>query len=602
MGAIVVLLLGMVGRLAGEPAAGVLEAQSQRIAVIDRVKDCVLAVFPASGQGGGSGVVISPDGFALTNFHVVLPCGKAMQCGMADGRVYDAVIVSVDPTGDIALIKLFGREDFPAAELGNSDDARPGQWVFALGNPFLLATDMQPTVTYGIISGVHRYQFPAGTLLEYADCLQIDASINPGNSGGPLFDARGRLIGINGRASFEKRGRVNVGAAYAISINQIKNFLGALHSGQIVDHATLGARVATDADGRVVVTDILESSDAFRRGLRYDDEIIRFGQRPISTPNDLKNVLGIFPKGWRVPLSYRRDGRRHDILVRLAGVHGQAELIEKAAGRQTLERLPMPIPTPKPDEDPEKPRGREKAKNKPSKTPKDKILPPAHRQLPQEEQFPTPPVVAQHFAEKRGFANYYFNTVEQQRVWRAWSDRIRPAAAGAAWALAGQSQRGVAFQLEITDTSATLKVPNLQTTWRADEDGSAALLPEHSGGLLPALYLWRRLAVEGLGQFGEVYYHGTAPLCGHEGLVDVLVGLHQGVEGRFYFDAIEGHLLALELFADDQSDPCEVYFSSYRERQGRFWPDQIAIRYGDEPFATFQVTEAKTREQGKTTK
>ena len=69
-----------------------------------------------------------------------------------------------------------------------------------MGNPFLLATDFQPTVTYGIVSGVHRYQFPAGTLLEYTDCLQTDASINPGNSGGPLFDAQGRLIGINGRA------------------------------------------------------------------------------------------------------------------------------------------------------------------------------------------------------------------------------------------------------------------------------------------------------------------------------------------------------------------------------------------------------------------
>ena len=202
-----------------------------------------------------------------------------------------------------------------------------------MGNPFLLATDLQPTVTYGIVSGVHRYQFPAGTLLEYADCMQTDASINPGNSGGPLFDAQGRLIGINGRGSFEKRGRVNVGAAYAISINQIKNFLGALRGGRIVDHATLGATVDSDADGRVVVTEILETSDAYRRGLRCDDEIISFGGRPISTPNGFKNVLGIFPKGWRVPLSYRRDGKRYDVLVRLAGVHGEEELLEKIGGR-----------------------------------------------------------------------------------------------------------------------------------------------------------------------------------------------------------------------------------------------------------------------------
>ena len=188
------------------PAAAVLDAEARRIAVIDKAKDCVLAVFAPGGQGGGSGVVISPDGYALTQFPRRLPCGKAMQCGMADGRVYDAVLVGIDPTGDVALIKLFGRDDFPCAELGDSDAVRVGDWVFAMGNPFLLATDLQPTVTYGIVSGVHRYQFPAGTLLEYADCIQTDASINPGNSGGPLFDARGRLIGINGRGVVRKAG------------------------------------------------------------------------------------------------------------------------------------------------------------------------------------------------------------------------------------------------------------------------------------------------------------------------------------------------------------------------------------------------------------
>ena len=195
---------------------------------------------------------------------------------LSDGVLYDAVIVGSDPTGDVALIKLFGRDDFPSAELGDSDQVRVGDWALVIGNPFLLATDFKPTVSYGLISGVHRYQYPSGTLLEYADCLQTDAAINPGNSGGPLFDAAGRLIGINGRGSFEKRGRVNVGVGYAISVNQIKNFLSYLQSGRIVDHATLGAVVSTDSEGRVVVADILETSDAYRRGLRIDDEIVAF--------------------------------------------------------------------------------------------------------------------------------------------------------------------------------------------------------------------------------------------------------------------------------------------------------------------------------------
>ncbi len=588
------MLLGGAVHVAAAPDPAVLEAESQRIAAIGKVKDCVLAIFPAGGQGGGSGVVVTPDGYALSNFHVVLPCGKAMQCGMANGRVYDAVVVSIDPAGDVALIKLFGRDDFPRAELGDSDRVRTGDWVFALGNPFLLATDLQPTATYGIVSGVHRYQFPSGTLLEYADCLQIDASINPGNSGGPLFDAQGRLIGVNGRASFEKRGRVNVGAAYAISINQIKNFLGALHSGRIVDHATLGARVAADADGRVVVTDILETSDAYRRGLRYDDEIVSFGGRPVSTPNGFKNVLGIFPKGWRVPLSYRRDGKRYDILVRLAGVHGQEELIEKAAGRLPAELMPIP----KPDDEPKpEPRQREKPKGKPRKPP------------PVRSEMPLPEIVKKHFQEKRGYANYYFNEWNQHRVWKTWIARTNKDGAQGAWTLSGQrllaspdqpsvgARRGAGdeggddFRFQLTDGGASLKLPAAETNWTAGGELGSSLPPAHSGGLLPALYLWRRLAVEGLGRFGEVHYDGTAPLPGHEGLADVLVGSHKGVECRFYFDPADGRLLALEMFPDEESDPCEVYFSDYREVEGRFWPGRMEVRHGDELFAAFKVKE-----------
>src|ERR1019366_9381611 len=96
--------------------------------------------------------------------------------------------------------------------------------------------------------GVHRYQPPAGIFLEYTDCIQIDTSINPGNSGGPLFNMDGELIGINGRGSFEKRGRVNSGVGYAISINQIKNFLGHLRSGLETDHATLGASMESEGE------------------------------------------------------------------------------------------------------------------------------------------------------------------------------------------------------------------------------------------------------------------------------------------------------------------------------------------------------------------
>src|SRR5690606_14231761 len=147
-----------------------------------------------------------------------------------------------------------------------------------------------------------------------------------------LFNDQGEVIGINGRGSFEKRCRVNVGVGYAISINQINNFMGYLKSGRIVHHATVGAPIATSDAGSVLVTNILDSADAYRRGLRYGDEIGSFGGRRVRTTNAFKNVLGIFPKGWRVPLAFRHDGKLYETYVRLDGVHREGELASMVAG------------------------------------------------------------------------------------------------------------------------------------------------------------------------------------------------------------------------------------------------------------------------------
>src|SRR5438876_2097906 len=294
-------------------------AEAKRIAVIEKVKPTVVAIFAPGGQGGGSGVVISKDGYALTNFHVTQGSGPVMQCGLPDGVLYDSVIVGEDPVGDVALIKLLPKkagQDFRAAPLGDSDKLKAGDWSFAMGNPFLLATDFTPTVTFGLISGVHRYQYPEGRgLLEYTDCIQTDTSINPGNSGGPLFNIDGELIGINGRISLEKRGRINSGVGYAISINQIKNFMGHLRAGLNVDHATLGAIIESrndDGQTGMIVTSILENCDARRRGLDLNDELVSFAGRPIGSRNHFQNVMGLFPKGWRVPLVYRRNNDKQE--------------------------------------------------------------------------------------------------------------------------------------------------------------------------------------------------------------------------------------------------------------------------------------------------
>ena len=577
-------LAASLARAANPPPPDVLAAESQRVALMAKAAPCVLAIFDPNGQGGGSGVVISADGYALTNFHVVHPCGNSMQCGMSDGKVYDAVIVGLDPTGDIALIKLLGRCDFPHAELGDSDKLRPGDWVFAMGNPFLLATDFQPTVTSGIISGTHRYQFPAGTLLEYADCLQTDASINPGNSGGPLFNAEGQLVGINGRCSFDKRGRVSVDVGYSVSINQIKNFLGVLHSGRIVDHATLGARVADD-QGRVIVSDILESSDAFRRGLRSDDEIVSFAGRPISTPNGFKNALGIYPKGWQVPLTFRRENKATETYVHLAGVHSQGDLIEKTLGRPEQQQ-------PRPDE----------------KNPKGPPRPRMPR-MPQMEapKAPMPEAAKKVFQEKRGYANYYFNKLELDRVMKQWKSPGDAKGSHGAWAFVGRLASGKDVEFHISGKDAAMKAPAGEQQWSlgpkfADafpksSDSEAA--PQPAGmGLLPSLFLYRLMAVEGPKGFDDASYLGTFPLAGIDGLLDVVLATYHGIDSWFYFDS-HGQLAAMEVYPEEHVDPLEFHFSNYRAADGRDLPGRLKIVSGGSVFESFDLGQFHFGEAGK---
>ncbi len=563
---LVMLAFAAVNVARGEVAEAVRQAEQQRIDAIAKAVQPAIAIFSADGNGGGSGVVISPDGYALTNYHVVQPVGEYMQCGMADGRLYDAILVSIDPTGDVALIKLFGRDDFPVAQMANSDEVQAGDWCFAVGNPFLLATNFEPTVTYGIVSGVHRYQEPAGTLLEYTDCIQTDAAINPGNSGGPLFNAVGDLIGINGRGSFEKRGRVNVGLGYAISINQIKHFMGYLHSGRIVDHATLGATVDDDEEGRVVVSNILESSDAYRRGLRYSDEVVAFGGRAIDSPNAFKNVLGIYPKGWRVPLSFIRDGVRHDVHVRLAGVHAREELLAK------IQQAP-------PEEAP--PKKRPGKDDQPKDEEQEK--PPAN---PHGEPVKVPDELQQYVKERSGFANYYFNELNRTRVWNAFHDAAGDfATLGGDWTLT----KGEEFTITLGEAISSIKSATTTITLEREKDLSEQLEPQGSGGMLAALHLWRRMLVEGPAAFGDVIYVGKAPLVGHEGLHDVLLGTFDVVEATFYFDPASGELRAVEMAPDPGVDPCEIYLSDYREVAGARVPHRMLIRHGDNDFLEFEV-------------
>ncbi len=564
--ALLSLLVGFIAMSEGglfAAEADVLQAQQNRTDVVKRAAPTVVAIFSPDGNGGGSGVLISPDGYALSNFHVTSACGNFMKCGLNDGVLYDAVIVGFDPTGDVALIKLLGRNDFPFAPLGNSDALSAGDWTYAMGNPFLLATDFQPTVTFGMVSGVHRYQYPAGTFLEYTDCIQVDTSINPGNSGGPLFNAAGELIGINGRIAVEKRGRVNVGAGYAISINQIKHFMDQLRGGHIVDHATLGATVRTGSDRTVLVDSILESSDAYRRGLREDDEIISFAGRPIGSVNQFKNILGIYPKGWSLPLVYRREGRKQEIFVELPALHRKSELTQAEGPK-----APKPPGPRKPD---------------PKKTDDPKLV---EAELPKEE---IPEEYKKLFVKKTGYANYYFNQQEQQRVLQGLEPFVSWQGPQAKWVLNGKTADGDNFQIKLLPQALTAqftkRAPGLQNLDGADFIDE----PPGSGGLLAALYQFKLLLSEGKSAFTQFSYSGSQPLDGRGTMVDVLETKKSSVECRWYFSVTDGALVGFDSSLGEDVDSCEVRFLQYGDFQGRRFPNRISVRYGEISYGIFEI-------------
>jgi S1-C subfamily serine protease len=581
-------LLASLGVRAEDIDPRVLDAEKQRVAVVDKVKPSVVAIFENNGQGGGSGVLISKDGYCLTNFHVV-GAKTGMKCGLPDGVMYNAVLVGLDKVGDVALIKLLPPKEgheFPFAALGDSDKVKAGDWSLAMGNPFLLATDFTPTVTFGLVSGVHRYQHPEGSgLLEYTDCIQIDTSINPGNSGGPLFNMQGELIGINGRGSFDKRSRINSGVGYAISINQIKNFMGKLRAGLDTDHATLGANVDNDKDDEVgislVVKNVLDDppSDVFRRGLKPGDQMMSFGWRDVDNVNAYKNVLGIYPKGWRVPLRYRHDNTKVDCLVRLMG--SQETVIE-------LDDMGKPK---KPDAQVQ-------------------VMP------------PTGPA-AKLYKAKAGFANYYFNEQHRDQLLAGFKKHGDFSGVGGEWiiecdATTDKKKTDARFVIreekakdaKTGSTVVRLTFDDLKYELEPLKEGQKVrelTQPTDSGGLMMALYHYRELLTHGEKGFVGHFYHGGMepfypppangpyPKVPGELRVDaeVLITEHADVEGRWFFSPKDYSLLGFEVTVERHDDPCEVFFYDYKPVDGRSFPHRFEVRYGGKRFAIFQVKSAK---------
>lgn len=538
------------GVLRADVADAVVAAEQSRVDVLKRIVPSVVCVFSRAGDNGGSGVLISSDGEALTNFHVVAGLGPFVKCGLADGAINWAVVVGVDPTGDLALIRLLGkngefRTDFQPAVLGDSDALAPGDRAIVIGNPFLLATNLQPTVTYGIVSGVGRYQYPAGTFLEYTECIQTDASINPGNSGGPMFNAAGELIGINGRASFEKRGRVFTGAGYAISINQAKLFIDHLRSGRIVDHATLGATVQTNrGDGKVYVQEVDPDSDAARIGLKSPDELIRFGGRAITSANDFKNRLGVYPSGWIVPLTYRRDDEIKRAEVRLLPLHSRAELIDQ------FKTQPFTPPRPEGEETP-----------KAATTASDQV-PESYLEL---------------YEAEPGFVNLAANKRLLSKV-RSSLEKFGVSGATSELRLSGLTSDGKQVDVVVSPKGTAVRVTGgISALAKAGDD--PADLPPGSGGLLTSLEHLRHFVTEPEAFFTDHVYIGSEPSSAGGPLVDVVLTTRGETVDRWFFGRPDGQLVGVETQIRPDLGPCKIQFGPVSTYGEIAFPESIEVSH-----------------------
>jgi len=263
----------------------------------------------------GSGFIVAPDGYVVTNFHVVRDGGEIV-VRLADHRELKARVAGSDAKTDIALLKI-DATDLPTLAFGDSDRLPVGAPVMAVGNPF----GLEQTVTTGIVSAKERF-IGSGP---YDDFIQTDASINPGNSGGPLVDAQGALVGINTAIFSQSGGWIGIG--FATPVNLAKDVLAQLRAAGKVTRGYLGvaaAPVPADAPGApasaagALVADVVPGSPAASAGIKPGDIISAFQGQRIQNPRNLTRRVGATPPGTRVTLELRGPRGERTVTVTLA--------------------------------------------------------------------------------------------------------------------------------------------------------------------------------------------------------------------------------------------------------------------------------------------
>lgn len=286
---------------------------------------------PRSRQSAGSGVIISDNGYIVTNNHVIDNADE-IEVTLNDNRSFPAKLIGKDPNTDIAVIKI-EEKGLPFVIFGNSDQVRVGEWVLAVGNPF----DLTSTVTAGIVSAKGRN---IGILRErygIESFIQTDAAVNPGNSGGALVDLKGRLIGIN-TAIATPTGSY-AGYSFAVPVSLVKKVVDDLIEYGVVQRALLGIGILNVNDPRlevkldvrngVYVESITESGAAEEAGIQKGDVVIKINDSEVKNVAELQDMVARHRPGDKIDVTFIRDGKTRTVTAKLKNLDGEIKIVRK---------------------------------------------------------------------------------------------------------------------------------------------------------------------------------------------------------------------------------------------------------------------------------
>ena len=289
--------------------------RSSLAGIVAAVQPSVVDIKTQSGEG--SGVVLTSDGYVLTNNHVVAGATGSVSVSFSNGRTASAKVVGTDPKSDLAVVKANGVSGLTAAKFGDSSGMRVGDSVFAIGSPL----GLEGSVTSGIISATNRTivesgEETGGARNSIAGALQTDAAINPGNSGGALVNLSGEVVGINTAIATSGQGQGNIGVGFAIPSNRAKQVADQLIKGGKVSHPYLGLGVS-DApnNGGALVSQVVRGAPAEKAGIKQGDVITKAGDKAIHNGDDLVSAVQSSKVGDKLTLTVSRNGSEQTITV-----------------------------------------------------------------------------------------------------------------------------------------------------------------------------------------------------------------------------------------------------------------------------------------------